>query len=432
MKRTNLLVLIIFSISQLYSQTVDLHFPHFAGQEWYWTAFRGNKRDTLATGTLNDAGRVKLTLPGSHRNYRGMTQWMLAKGGGLSMIVAGGEDFSVSCAEAQPSQENIIYKNTSENNYLNSRYHRQQDILGKIDAMRMATEVYKKDTDLLSIFNTELQKQQRAYDLLQSETASNPLYAARFAGIVDLTRGLPQSLPSVHAENEQQMKDFIVNLLNMEDLYTSGHWEGVIEQWMSWYVYDKGKHLSQLVPDAKQLLSRTKPDEVYAALAEKIIASCEKQNWHDQEIELAFYLLNENRIRQPAGKIESLYTLLKIRKGEKAPNLTQGALPGKKTILAFYDSGCGNCTVQMSKLAEQYPGLKKKGYEVVSIAADNDRVMFENYAARLPWKDRYCDFEGFAGRDFRNYGVMGTPTFYVIDGQGMIQGRYARVEDIEM
>jgi hypothetical protein len=87
---------------------------------------------------------------------------------------------------------------------------------------------------------------------------------------------------------------------------------------------------------------------------------------------------------------------------------------------------------KLKKLAKQYPGLKKKGYEVVSIAADNDRVTFENYAARLPWKDRYCDFEGFAGKDFRNYGVIGTPTFYVIDGQGMIQGRYARVEDIEM
>ena len=86
----------------------------------------------------------------------------------------------------------------------------------------------------------------------------------------------------------------------------------------------------------------------------------------------------------------------------------------------------------MSKLAEKYTELKKRGYEVVSISADNDKTMFDIYAAKLPWKDKYCDFEGFAGKDFRNYGVMGTPTFYVLDAKNIVQGRHARVEDIDI
>ncbi|MDR1632017.1 MAG: thioredoxin family protein [Dysgonamonadaceae bacterium] len=303
--------------------------------------------------------------------------------------------------------------------------------MGKIDAMRMAKDAYKSNEELLSFFDTELQKQQRAYKLLQFETASNPLYAARFAQIVDLTRGLPQSLSTDQSENEKQMKDFIMNGMDIEALYTSGHWGSVWDQWLSWYTYDTDNHLPQLIDDARHLLSRIKSDEVYAALAEQLVTSCEKQNWHDQETELAFYLLNEDRIKEPSGKIESLYTLLRIRKGAKAPDLVQGTLPKKKTILAFYDSGCGNCTVQMTKLAEKYSELKKKGCEVVSISADHDKTMFENYSTKLPWKDKYCDFEGFAGKDFRNYGVMGTPTFYLIDSKGVIQGRYARVEDIE-
>ena len=292
MKRINLLLLIIFSISQLYSQTAALHFPYFAEQEWYWTVFQGNKQDTIATGRLDKDGKTKLVLPDKYKSYRGMTQWLLSKSGGLAMIFADGENISVSCTEAQPSEQNIIYKNASQNNYLISRYSRQQDILGKIDAMRMAVEMYKNDTKLLPIFNTELQAQQQAYSLLQSETTSNPLYAARFAQIVDLTRGLPQSLLSDQSENEKQMKDFMINQMDIDALYTSGHWDSVWDQWLSWYTYDKENHLPQLIPDAKHLLARTRLDEVYTALAEQIIVSCEKQNWHDQEIELAFYLLN--------------------------------------------------------------------------------------------------------------------------------------------
>ncbi|MDR2005361.1 MAG: thioredoxin family protein [Prevotella sp.] len=430
MKRINLLLLIIFSSSQVYSQNVNLDFPYFAEQEWYWTIFCGGKQDTIVTGRLDQAGKTRLSLPEKYKNYRGLTQWLLTEGGGLTMIFAGGENFSVSCTEAQPSEDNIIYKNTSENTYLNSRHKRQQKIFGKIEAMQMATSAYKDDADLLPVFNTELQKQQRAYELLQSETVSNPLYAARFAQIVDLTRGLPQRLSSDQSENERQMKDFIMNQMDIEVLYTSGHWDNVWDQWLSWYTCDKDNHLPQLISDAKHLLARTQSDEVYAALAGQIVSACEKQNWHDQEIELAFHLLNEDRIRQPSGKIESLYTLLRIRKGAKAPALIQGILPKKKTILAFYDSGCGNCTVQLSKLAEKYPELKKKGYEIVSISADNDKSMFETYATKLPWKDKYCDFEGFAGKDFRNYGIIGTPTFYVLDAENIVQGRYARVEDL--
>lgn len=40
--------------------------------------------------------------------------------------------------------------------------------------------------------------------------------------------------------------------------------------------------------------------------------------------------------------------------------------------------------------------------------------MFDTYAAKLPWKSNYCDFKGFAGKIFLNYGIMGTPTFHML------------------
>jgi hypothetical protein len=460
MKSFILLFFTTFTAAGAYGQTVALDFPHFAGSEWTFTAFRGEKRDTLATGTLDAGGRAVLRMPASHRNYRGMTQWLLAKGGGLSMIVAGGENFSVSCAEAQPSEENIIYKNTSENNYLNSRYKRQQDILGKIDAMRMAVEAYgplnpplgtsqalsdgsaqvplegisvrrSEGEAIRGLFQEELQKQEQSYKLLQAETASNPLYAARFAQVVDVTRGLPPVPASGPDEIAGLLNDYVLDSLDLDALYTSGHWAGVLEQLMDWYSY-KEENRAAFIPAMTRLVKRALAEEVYAALAGQVTVFCEKKGWHDQELEFAFFLLNDDRIREPEGKVASLYTLLKLRKGSKAPALSRGSFPGGNVLLVFYESGCNACDNELQQLKGNYSLLREKGYEVVSISADKEEQIFRNTSDTFPWRARYCDFRGFSGTDFTNYGVMGTPTFYVIDGKGMIQGRYARVEDIEM
>ena len=85
----------------------------------------------------------------------------------------------------------------------------------------------------------------------------------------------------------------------------------------------------------------------------------------------------------------------------------------------------------MDKLIKLYPQLIQQGYEVVSISADLDIYIYENYARKMPWKHKYCDFRGFDGKDFLNYGIIGTPTFYQIDEEGIVRGRYVQVEDID-
>lgn len=445
MKKLFLLLLTTFIINNTYGQSMELNFPHFAEQQWYMTGFRGDGKDTISTGWLDKQGKTTIDLSRQYKNYRGMVQWFLSEGGGLNIILGGEDSFSVSCTEAQPSNENILYTGSSENTYLNPRYYRQQAILGKIDAMHMATEAYataplsspkemgsyKENEELLSIFNLELQKQEELYNRLQEETATNQLYAARFAQVVDIVYGLPPVLPLGNEDLDKQLKDFVLNNLDMNVLYTSGHWSGILAQFLEWYTSNE-KNRIHFIPDVIYLLNRIDSDEVYTALAEKVIAMSEKKDLRDEEIELAFFLLNDDRIKEPSGKIASLYTLLKIRKGEKAPALVQGKLSGKKSILVFYDSSCGNCTAQMSQLVELYPKLKKQGYEVLSFSADSDKEMFTNYAAKLPWADKYCDFEGFAGKDFLNYGIMGTPTFYILDANNTVQGRYARVKDMNL
>ena len=66
-----------------------------------------------------------------------------------------------------------------------------------------------------------------------------------------------------------------------------------------------------------------------------------------------------------------------------------------------------------------------------SIARDTDGKLFETTAAKLPWKNNYCDLKGFDGENFRNYLIVGTPTLFIIDKKGVIVAQLSNSDDFE-
>ena len=101
-----------------------------------------------------------------------------------------------------------------------------------------------------------------------------------------------------------------------------------------------------------------------------------------------------------------------------------------KTLVVFYESGCTMCDNELEQLADNYIKLKEKGIEVVSISADHTKTIFDNFSKNFPWPMRLCDFKGFEGENFSNYAIMGTPTYYMIDKEGIILGKYAGYKEI--
>ncbi|MDR1764384.1 MAG: hypothetical protein LBR64_10635, partial [Dysgonamonadaceae bacterium] len=82
------------------------------------------------------------------------------------------------------------------------------------------------------------------------------------------------------------------------------------------------------------------------------------------------------------------------------------------------------------KIIGRYNLLKDNRIRVISIAADVNRGLFEETAQKLVWQDNLCDFRGFDGENFVNYGVVGAPTLVLIDKDGIVRGRYARIEEL--
>jgi peroxiredoxin Q/BCP len=130
-----------------------------------------------------------------------------------------------------------------------------------------------------------------------------------------------------------------------------------------------------------------------------------------------------------------------LKEGDKAPSFTSTDQDGKKISLADYkgkmlvlyfysEAGSPTCTIESCNLRDNYGLLKKKGFEVVGVSPDDERIQkkFE-IKYKLPFPliadtshdilEKYgvWDQKKLFGREYM--GVLRTT--FVIDGKGIIR-----------
>jgi hypothetical protein len=80
---TAVLVIILLSATIIQANEIQLNFPHFSGHTYEWKIFQGQNQITAQSSIIPPDGRITLTMPDPYQDYRGMTRWLLKKGGGL-------------------------------------------------------------------------------------------------------------------------------------------------------------------------------------------------------------------------------------------------------------------------------------------------------------------------------------------------------------
>ncbi len=261
------IILVLSCHSVPHAREIQLHFPHFAGHAYDWTIFQGDTEVIIASGEIEPEGRVFLVMPDAYHNYRGMTRWLLNTGGGLDMIYTG-RGFAVECLSEHPGEENIIYTDNPENNFLRAQFRRQQTILEKIEAVNYMLQVYPPTEELHRILSKEQKHLYQQFESLQADRTQSPLYAARFSEIVDFTRGIADKLYDNPDDHQAYFNDFVTNTLNFDDLYTSGHWDQVVHHWLMMTVHSRESE--QVVTDRlDHVFGRMTRDDILAEFAEK-------------------------------------------------------------------------------------------------------------------------------------------------------------------
>ncbi|WP_280745579.1 MULTISPECIES: TlpA disulfide reductase family protein [unclassified Parabacteroides] len=412
----------------LFGQRITLDMPANAGIGMVLTLKQGLQRDTIYQGTFDQQGKAVVTLPDAYKSYQGMAELRLARQGAYFEFIVAGEDMTLYCADAYPQLETLVFKGSPENESLKRWFINQAVLQQKNGLLGEARKLYPSANRLTREMDKEIAVLEKEQGLLEDTLSHSTLYAARFMEMRKVLNTRIQPLIYGDSAMVASTRAYLRDSLDVNGLFTSGMWFDTLNGSLA--LYDsKAPYHAYFIDDMSQLLKRAGALAVYTTLAENLFAICETMSWNTQAEELARFLISDGRIQEPSGRLQMLMTLHKLGNGSQAPPLTQGKLPTGKVLLIFYESGCGPCENEMMMLAGNYKALTEKGYTIVSVSADTDEAIFHNTAESYPWQHKYCDGQGLGGADFHNYGVIGTPTFYVIGADGTIEGRYARLID---
>lgn len=369
-----------------YAQKINISLPKDANKEYAFVLNKGIRQDTIQQGKLSFVGGTVIRIPEKEKEYAGIGT-LFIKGGQSINLILNKENFSLT----QGSDMGFVFKNSPENEYL--------------------------------------------YTAIQGGTPAKPdkaMYAPYFVDILRFMVDLDNinRNPSADPALKNNIHFYALNNLDVDKLYTSGIWYNIVDG------------LTKLSPDERSfgqdmvhILKRVKSETVFEHFSDNLVTITDQYGWDDAFDIIIPYIAESGRIEVPTGKMYKAFALAKVRKGTVAPvieglNKPLGGDGHAKTLIVFYQPDCENCHVQMEDLLKNYIKFEQHNIRVVSISADQDKESFSKDEKRFPWSDKLCDFKGFAGRNFMNYGILGTPTFFLVDSDQKIIKRYARITDI--
>jgi thioredoxin-related protein len=309
--------------------------------------------------------------------------------------------------------------------------------------------LYDKAHPLYTTFQNEKAVQAKAYEDFQTDLMKKSNYNARILPILNLKNGKSHRLTDNENEKGVLFNAFFMHKMNIQDLYVSGFWEGIIQSWVGYQanvINDKDK----FAQDFKVLHNKITNPVQYTDFVDRVTFYLAQYGKDNYIYAIAPMVIRSGKVTAYEGKTMQMYVKAMI--GTQAPDLviTQhiGKLEDKKhntnvlkstelatgdysqTLLVFYQSGCGPCEVLMKELPQKYADLKHKGIRVISISADESEQIFQNSSREYPWPDKYCDYKGKSSMNFSNYAVSGTPTMVLLDKNGLIVQKSASLAEI--
>ncbi len=401
-----LLLLFFLLPCSVKAQTIEVELPYCSGREYSLCLLQGTGQDTIATGVLDGKGKATISFP---LNYRGVGRLTIQQCGHMRNIILNGEE-RILLSEADSLEAETVFSHSPENSFLIEAMAKQNRILN--DYYRAANN----ETEQFMIFASPQQRMQAVeneYKAFRKEIADSPLYAARVLEILNLLTGVGSSFTISEQQMLEDQRGFIVNKVDFNGLYTSGFWGQTLEAW----VQMTSQNDTLLLANARHMLDRCGNDiPIRRELTQTIIR-----------------LFSKYAKDSLLAELGTEYLTMPLN-GQLAPEIILGDtsfLP-KNSLIVFYETGCGNCHYELENLKAKYSFLSNEhnGLRVISIAADTGKEVHEETSAKLPWTDKLCDFKGFDGDNFKNYGIVGTPTYILTDKEGIVRGRYAQLKEL--
>lgn len=316
MKQAVLITLILMWVHGICPQSasaqVTIDFPRHAEQEVVLFLKQGTQNDTIFQGVLDEKGQVTIPIPTTHRDYRGIAGLKPQLSGAYFEFIVAGENMTLRCEEEYPHGNNVTFEHSPENESLQTWFIEQSIRQQKIGLLTQLQQVFEEEEkrnglsgdSLGSILYSPaaLIQEQADFEVMLQES---PLYAARFIEFHNLMNQQIASLLFADSTQKADARTYVRERLDVNSLFTSGLWYDVLNGLLA--IYDqRAPYHDNYIEDMTLLLKRANSDRIYTTLADNLFAICEATGWTDLEIQLANFLINDGRIKEPAGRLKVL------------------------------------------------------------------------------------------------------------------------------
>ena len=126
-------------------------------------------------------------------------------------------------------------------------------------------------------------------------------------------------------------------------------------------------------------------------------------------------------------KIGNLAPIIELTANDGSTK-TLSDYPQEQVIVVFWASWCPHCMEEMPQLQEW--AKNNKNNLVLAISLDEDYNDFQQTVAKFPDMLHNCDLQKWNGKITSDYYVAATPTFFVLDKERKIVGKYSNVSSL--
>ncbi|MCL2597166.1 MAG: TlpA family protein disulfide reductase [Paludibacter sp.] len=404
-----------------FAQTISYDMPDFAGRQYWVCAFQGAKTDTLVRGIVPPDGIFTFKMPARYSDYYGILRFGI--GSGQWNCIMNNENFTIT------NRNNVLeFGQSVENNKIFMLQKDFANILNKVDFIYRGLSIYNDNSQLNTDLRNEFANLDKNYSDLYAKMNDCKLYACKYVKMQYFTNGYSQRifLPEEKMLNYSKLLNFYTDSLSIDELYTSDLY--VTTQSVVLNLLNSTAQLGVLMIEKMQQI---RSDKVFSAFADDVMTQCQRNSWADAEDMIAQYLVDSKRLDKFSFAYQYSSEVLRGKIGNIAPKI-DGVNSLKNTLLFFYESDCPHCMDQIVEFKRYYKQLQSKGIQVISISSDREPSLFEETARTFEWKNKFCDFQGFEGKTFTDYGVRGTPVIFYINDNEKIIGRYAHLSETKL
>jgi thiol-disulfide isomerase/thioredoxin len=437
MKKTTLTLLtILFFTTCLKAQSISGNLNQLSKQTLKVEGFNGLKTYPISSTIIDEKGNFKLSYAKSDLGVG----YLIGADEKPLFVILSGEDIEIAGTSLSQIESFKILKG-QENKWFEQYAQEHPRREQALSAWVYLEKMYKSDP-LFSIQKTSNKAIESEKQRIEKEdlTFLNQLPKDSYVGWFLPTRKLVSAVSVVAQYRTEELPATIAAFRAMDytdqRLYKSGLFKEAIENHF-WLLENSGRSLDAVFIEMKlsidaMMVRLLKDEKKLNEVTDYLFDLLERHSLFQASEYLALKVLNETSCTINSTLANQLESYRAMKKGNIAPDIlftgdkfTPGYgqnnapnklsdIKSKYTVVVFGASWCQKCTEELPEIVRQYSKWKAQGVEVVFVSLDENKEMFKNFTAILPFIS-FCDYQKWNSTAVKNYYIFGSPTMFLLN-----------------